>query len=241
VSEAAEGPGWKLILGDCLDPANGLASLADESVDHVICDPPYCDETHERRNVTEHRNGYEVAAIDFAPLDLATVPALASEFLRVARRWVVVFTSDRNLGPWIAAFGDAFVRSMVWVKTDPMPQMTGDRPAHGFELLVLAHRAGRKRWNGGGRPGTYATSRGDGKRDHPTQKPIGLMESLVRDFSDADDVVCDPFTGSGTTGVACGKLGRQFLGWEVNAQYHAVAKRRLMAAREQLRMFEGSG
>jgi len=60
------------------------------------------------------------------------------------------------------------------------------------------------------------------------------MEALVRDFTGFDDLICDPFAGSGTTGVAAKRLGRRFIGWELSPKYHARAVRRILAAREQL-------
>lgn len=72
---------------------------------------------------------------------------------------------------------------------------------------------------------------------HTTQKPVALMESLLRDFTDPGDLILDPFAGSGTTGVAAIRLGRRFVGWERDAKYHDVATRRLAATREQLGLF----
>jgi site-specific DNA-methyltransferase (adenine-specific) len=62
------------------------------------------------------------------------------------------------------------------------------------------------------------------------------MERLVRLFSEPGELVLDPFAGSGTTGVAAIRLGRRFLGWEMNSQYVAIASKRLTAAREQLEL-----
>jgi len=60
------------------------------------------------------------------------------------------------------------------------------------------------------------------------------MEALIRDFTDPGEVVLDPFSGSGTTGVACKRLGRAFIGWERDLKYHAIAERRIRDAKEQL-------
>ncbi len=60
------------------------------------------------------------------------------------------------------------------------------------------------------------------------------MELLVRLFSNPGDLILDPFAGSGTTGVAALRLGRRFLGWEMNPEYVEVARKRLANAREQL-------
>ena len=60
------------------------------------------------------------------------------------------------------------------------------------------------------------------------------MEALVRDFTEPGETILDPFAGSGTTGIACIRLGRNFVGWERDPRYHAIALRRLAGTREQL-------
>jgi site-specific DNA-methyltransferase (adenine-specific) len=154
---------------------------------------------------------------------------VAAELLRVTRRWIVVFCDDEIAQRWRAAFGDAYVRTGIWVKTDPMPQVTGDRPAQGHEPAIIAHRPGRKRWNGGGRPATwiYGTSKGNERAPHPCPKPFALMRQLVADFSDPGERVLDAFSGSGTTGLACKAMGRSFLGYEINPEYAEIARRRI--------------
>lgn len=62
---------------------------------------------------------------------------------------------------------------------------------------------------------------------HPTQKPVALMEWLVKTYSNPGDTVLDPVMGSGTTGVACQKTGRKFIGIEKDAQYFAIAQNRI--------------
>lgn len=64
------------------------------------------------------------------------------------------------------------------------------------------------------------------------------MEALVADFTDSGETVLDPFAGSGTTGVACLRLGRNFIGWEKDTWYHSAAMRRLAGTREQLGLLE---
>ena len=71
---------------------------------------------------------------------------------------------------------------------------------------------------------------------HPTVKPLSLMQWLVRLVARPGDVVLDPFTGSGTTGVACAKEGRDFIGIELDAEYVEIARRRIEAASAQERL-----
>lgn len=72
---------------------------------------------------------------------------------------------------------------------------------------------------------------------HPTEKPVELIEELVRVCTDRGDIVVDPFAGSGTTGVACANLGRRFIGMEFNQGYFDTACRRIEAAYRSPRMF----
>lgn len=72
----------------------------------------------------------------------------------------------------------------------------------------------------------------DCQRDgiHPTQKPVALMEYLIRTYTNGGDLVLDNCMGSGTTGVACANTGRRFIGMEQDAEYFAIAKERVDAA-----------
>lgn len=242
---------FELRLGDCI---SGMAELADKSVDHVITDPPYSRDLYTRMRTNKGsglrpngkrvcksdreggKGSREMASLAIGAVDDILAPA-AAQFVRLARRWVIVFCDEEITHLWLAALGREWcVRTGAWAKTDPMPQVTGDRPAQGFEPCVIAHRPGRKRWNGGGRPALWigGTCKGDERPDHPCPKPEWLMERLVADFSDHDELVLDPFAGSGTTGVAAIRLGRRFIGFERDEKYHAIAVKRLAATREQL-------
>ncbi len=238
---------WDLRLGSCLDPLTGLASLADDSVDVTITDPPYSQHTHEKQWVgaalTNGKQrgkpcpGHTVrtthTGLNFAHLTAEQATRASLELARVSRRWVLVFTDLEGIALWRSAVADAgldYVRTCIWDKIDSAPQFTGDRPAASAEAVVVAHPKGRKRWNGGGRRSVFrheVNSHDRGDKPHPTTKPLALMRELVSLFSDPGELVLDPFAGSGSTGVACNQLGRRFLGWELSPEYHAIATRRL--------------
>ncbi len=236
---------WTLHHGDCLDPVAGLASLSDKSVDHVICDPPYDDHTHSRARrghtgVRESESSKRATfnrsrSLGFDPITKEQMAALAVQYARVARRWIQIFCAVEMVSDWkrhVEAAGCDYVRTMAWRKIGSTPQFTGDRPAVAFEAIVLAHARGRKRWNGGGKHGWYehpiVLNRGAGEeRVHTTQKPLDLMVELVADFTDPGDLILDSFAGSGTTAIAALMLGRRFVGWERDDNYHAIATRRI--------------
>lgn len=69
---------------------------------------------------------------------------------------------------------------------------------------------------------------------HPTQKPVALMEYLIRTYTNEGETVMDNCMGSGTTGVACANTGRKFIGIEKDAGYFAISQRRIEQARQQL-------
>ncbi len=245
---SSESGDWDLRHGDCLDPVTGLASLPDKGVDHVICDPPYSahvDGNSMRGN--GNKAGGKLKALGFDPLTAECRDGVSDQAARVVRRWVLVFSDLESAHLWresLERAGLEFIRTGIWVKKLATPQFTGDRPAAPAEAITMAHPAGRKTWNGGGKLGAwhFATAYRSGDViEHTTQKPADLMASLVADFTDPSDLVCDPFAGSGTTGVACRRLGRRFIGWERDEKYAAIARKRIGAAREQLAMFSVGG
>ena len=80
----------------------------------------------------------------------------------------------------------------------------------------------------------YDGNRSEPDREHPTQKPIALMQWCVEKTT---GTVLDPFMGSGTTGVACANLGRKFIGIEIEPKYFDIACRRIEQAYKQPRLF----
>lgn len=78
-----------------------------------------------------------------------------------------------------------------------------------------------------------ADNRGAEGRVHPTQKPVALMEYLIRTYTQEGETVLDNCMGSGTTGVACANTGRRFIGIERDDKYFAIASERIAAAQRQ--------
>ena len=240
------GAGWTMHLGDCLEILPTIGPVA-----VCVTDPPYEVEAHTKarrslKDATQKRgaaNAGEVRRID-APLEIS-FPAITQDerervsdlLFDVTDRWVVAFCQIEAVAAWRGALvtaGFDWVRGGVWIKPNGAPQFTGDRPGMGFESLAIAHKPGRKRWNGGGRHAVWTcpldhNAGGGGKAEHPTMKPLALMLALVADFTDAGDVVLDPFAGSGTTGVACLRLGRSFIGCERDPKFFDLACERLRA------------
>lgn len=106
-------------------------------------------------------------------------------------------------------------------------------------MLMVSHRqGGRIRWGEGvGAVPNIISMMPDRERCHPNEKPLRLMEQIVATHSQPGDVVLDPFMGSGTTGVAAIKLGRRFIGIELDPAHFETACRRFEEAYKQPRLF----
>lgn len=73
---------------------------------------------------------------------------------------------------------------------------------------------------------------------HPTQKPLALIEKLIAEFTKEGDLILDPFMGSGTTAIACHKLQRNYIGFELDNEYFELASRRIKRETAQMSIFD---
>ena len=210
-----------------------LAVFAAEPPDVMIVDPPYAAHVHKSAVSQSVGGGARSRDLGFEYLSPQLRRRIA-RFAAVTKRWSVIYTDLESMTWWrlsLQAAGATYIRAIPWVRWS-MPQLSGDRPTTGCEMLVVAYGSGKgkKHWNG---PGNllsleHTCLRGDGK--HKTEKPLDQLLDLVSYFSDPGETVFDPCAGSGTTGLACKLLGRQFVGLEVDGAWVEHANRRIAAA-----------
>lgn len=214
-----------LYLGDCSEV---LASLPDKSIDCVITDPPYSERTHKNAK-TNKGKGWGVQAVHFDSVTLDEIEIKMAECGRVTKHWVVAtmdyhhaFTYENNPPENLK-----LLRIGVWTKSNPMPQISGDRPGQGWESIAFLHRVDTKPiWNGGGRSSVWHSPTVS-KGDHPTAKPLSMVAEWVRLFSNVGETVLDPFAGSGTTLRAAKDEGRKAIGVEIDEKYCEVIAKRM--------------
>jgi len=223
-----------LYLGDCREILPQLPK-----VDAVITDPPYGEQDTHAGHLSNVilKNGESAGQhLGFEGISQDQMISMAREWVEKANRWVV-FTSEWK---FMTALNDAelLVRFGIWRKPDGSPQFTGDRPGMGWEGIAICHRAGRKRWNGGGKHAFYNWPKGSNNSGHPTGKPIGLFSEFVQDFTEHGEMILDPFMGSGTTGVAAIQMGRKFIGIEREKKYFDIACERIANAYAQPSLIE---
>ncbi len=231
----------ELYLGDCLDV---MATL--DPVAHIICDPPYEALIHESNKRLATGGQLRDKRNPFKEWDFASVDDIREPFAKLAKEksegWFIAFCIAEGIAKWESAIQVAemkYKRACLWIKPDGMPQFNGQCPGIGYECFVTAWAGkGHSKWNGGGKHGVYYCNKGDGRQgEHPTEKPVKLMSEIIKDFSNYGETILDPFMGSGTTGVACVKLGRKFIGIELNEKYFDLACRRIQDAVDRPDMF----
>ena len=216
----------EIIHGDCLEV---LLGMADASVDAVVTDPPYgikADRKQGARANKQHGAAW-AASKDYGATawdDDRPSREAFGQMLRVGRH-AVIFGGNY--------FTDRLPPSPSWIVWD---KDNGANNYADFELAWTSHkRAARKvrwRWHG------MLQEPGHPKdvRQHPTQKPLGLMLWVIEHYTEPGDLVVDPYCGSGTTGVACVQLGRRFIGIEREAAYVEIARKRIADAQAQLQL-----
>lgn len=224
--------------GDCLKLMPGIA---DASVDLVLCDLPY--------GTTQNKWD---SVIPFADL--------WREYERICRGAIVLTASQPFTAALLMSRADWFRHAWVWEKSAATGHLNAKRMPMKLHEDVLVFSKSRATYNPqglvpfnkvtkrGGNGGNFGASgaenfqeftnyprsilrfQTDSKPVHPTQKPVALMEYLVRTYTNPGDTVLDNCMGSGTTGVACRNTGRNFIGIEMDAKYFAIAEQRIASA-----------
>lgn len=219
--------GVTLYLGDCREILPSLGK-----VDAVVTDPPYGiayvkggggrgpDGSH-RRPLASTLRGYDPIVGDTQAFD-------PSPWIRVCPN-VLMWGADH----FYARLPDSG-RFLAWNKLGDMePWDSFSDVEFAWHSADSAARIFSMKWKG-----IACDKRGEsnGLREHPTQKPLALMRWCIEQIGDAHTIL-DPFMGSGTTGVAAVKLGRRFIGIEIEEKYFDIACRRISEALKQGDLF----
>lgn len=230
-------PWIKLMEGDCLEL---MKSIPDSSVDMVLCDLPYGTTQNKWDSVLplERLWGEYWRVCKGAVVLTAQTPfdkALgASQLQYLKYEWIWRKESGTgHLNAKKAPMKD-HENVLVFYKAQPTynPQMRT-----GFKPYTQASGKGSKNYgsqvsaitesDGSRYPLSVIEFARDKDKRHPTQKPVALMEYLIRTYTNEGDTVLDNTMGSGTTGVACQNTGRNFIGIEKDPEYFSIAKKRM--------------
>lgn len=230
-----------LICGDCLKFAAKCEKMG-LKFDAIITDPPY--NISKKNNFTSLRHKRQ--GVDFGEWDKEFDP---TKWIEIYAKFVskngcfVIFCSYLYLSFIIAKLdlmGFETKDILRWEKKNPMPRNVNRRYVNDCEFAIWAVRKGAKWTFNKPKQEPYlkpkfesAIVSGKERLNHPTQKSLNLMQEIIKIHTNEGDLVCDPFCGSGTTGVACATLKRGFVGIELDKSYIEMARARLAKSNYQ--------
>lgn len=197
-----------------------LPTLDNKSVDLVVTDIPY--------GKVNRKHG-SLRKLDKGKADIITfdLDIFVSELARVTKGSIYIFCGTEQVSNIreILVQNKMSTRLCIWEKTNPSP-MNGDKIwLSGIECCVFG-RFPNATFNEHCKNTVFRYPCGRNKL-HPTQKPLELIEKLVLASSNEGDTVLDPCMGSGTTGVACKKNNRKFIGIEMDREFYNIASHRI--------------
>ena len=226
-----------------------IKQVPDKSVDLIVTDPPYLYTTKDEKSVFLTReqalakaktmadyqaeiekiaNRLQIQSIS-GGFDFSLLDTLDSKMKKVN---IYIWCSVHQIYPILAHYlsKGCLIDILTWHKTNCSPLANGTYLndteycvfAHDHGVLVGGDRSTKAKWY------CSSTNQCDKKKyDHPTIKPLEIIKNFIINSSDEGSLVLDPFIGSGTTAVACKLLGRNYLGFEINQAYYAIAVDRL--------------
>ena len=216
----------KLYNDDCL---NVLKDIEDNTIDLVVTDPPY-------EVITGGRNG----GVKGKPSGILTENKQLMKSIPKADLWlsecfrvmkdgthIYIMTNTLNLTNYlniINSVGFKLHNLLVWNKNNTTPNRWYMKNC---EYVIFARKGFAKSINNPSSQTVHNFDNIIGNKKHPTEKPVDLMKLYVENSSQVGDTVLDPFMGSGSTGVACKELGRNFIGVELDKHYFDIATKRV--------------
>lgn len=220
----------RLIRGDCKEV---LPRLQKSSIDLVLIDPPYVLDTHggtqnkdlQRKIHANHIKDIS-SGFDYSVFELCEPLLKSPNYL--------VFCSNKQISSLMRYFESKNLSTtlLCWHKPNPVPFANGKHLSD-LEFIVYARGKGAHFNNElpiSKKSKVYTVPSTNRGKLHPTEKPLTLIQEMILLHSFEGDVVLDFYSGSGTTGVACKSLNREFIGIEIEPEYHKIAKSRIREA-----------
>lgn len=225
----------RLILGDAREILPGI------KCDHIITDPPYGESLHANFDANARRqnaDGSTRSELGYAALTPEEAVQLAALFHEATPGWIVWMTDSDLAGVIRGALKD-----LGRTTFPPLPffhrgrnvRLSGDGPSSWTDWIVVARTPAQSKW--GTLQGGYVAGPGWDDKERMGGKPTRLMRLMVQDYSRPGELVCDPFMGAGTTGVAAWQEGRAFVGIEIDPAAFDISCRRIEAAHRQSDLF----
>lgn len=232
----------KVYLGNCIDL---MSQIPDESIDLIVTDPPY---KLTKRGSSGTMSGYWATdaakkGTVFKHNDIE-IEQYLPEFYRILKEdaHCYIMCNNLNMPHFFDVIGKSkfhFVKLLVW---DKQTKICGKYYMGQIEFIFLIRKGKDKPINNCGTPDLLTfpnvkNKNADGSNIHDSQKPIGLMQTLIENSTNENEVVLDPFMGSGTTALAAIRSNRRYIGFEIDKTYYDLTQKRLAQEISQTTLF----
>jgi len=230
------------------DCVKGIGDMISKgiSIDLVVADPPYVisreSNFHTMKDRKNARTGTSFGAWDEEFDNTAWIEKTFGVLKDGGS--LIVFNDFKKVSEIIAIatkVGFEFKDVIVWEKTNPMPRNRERRYVPSLELMIWFVKKQKAKWTFNRQDSAYQSplmryaseSGGAFKRYHPTQKPVKLIENIIKIHSNSGELVLDPFMGSGTTAISALNTDRKFVGFELDKKYFDILSNRIAERTEK--------
>ncbi|CAM9101864.1 DNA-methyltransferase [Mycoplasma todarodis] len=203
-----------------------------KTFDLILTDPPYnVSRKHQLGFSNMGRKGMDFGEWDYEFNQLTWLDGIAKVLNKNGS--IIIFNDWKNMGliaTKLEKEGFIVKDLLKWEKKNPMPRNTNRRYVTDYEYAIWATKKGGKwTFNKGDKPYarptfSHSIPAGGKKRIHPTQKPTSLLKEIIEIHTNKGDTILDPFSGSGSTGVAAEEIGRNFTLIERNSEFYEKSK-----------------
>lgn len=224
----------QIINDDCF---NILPKIKNNSIDLILTDPPYAISKKSYFNSGKENIKFSKISIDFGDWDKEEIDLdlLFKHYKRILKKGgtLIIFYDiwkSNRIKEVAEKHGFKQARVCQWVKSNPTPiNSKVNYLSNAIEFFFTFVKGGNPTFNSSYDKGiyNYPLCHGKERTKHTTQKPIGLIKEIIMKHTNSGDIVLDTFAGSGTTGVACVKLLRNYILIEIDKEYYEICLSRI--------------
>jgi len=218
----------------CMDCLEGMKNIPDDSVDIIITSPPYNINSKKYKNYKDN-----LTSEDY----ISFISCVLKELLRITKYYVFfnfqILKENRDEYYKIMNIFQKFLKcEFIWAKSNPVNISKNGNVCRGFEYIMCYSKNDNKDMifkRGEYTQKNYVSNtiikpiNNENKysKVHKATFPLWLPKYFIKYFSNTNDIILDPFIGTGTTAVACKQLGRKFIGFEISPEYCKISNKRL--------------
>lgn len=234
----------RTILGDCLEE---MKKMEDDSIDLIFTSPPYNDSGNtEKDKVNKRHFKYETKENrdDWFEWQVECL----DEMFRITKRQIMyniqpILNNKADVYRLIGKYADKIDNILIWYKPNAQPQHYPHRIANYYEMIIIfkCKKFDKLYINSSGYKNVIVKNINNNKQYSNIHRAVmneNLADEIIREFSLPNDIVLDPFMGLGTTGIACVRNQKDFIGIEIYKPYYDLAKERINMEEAQTTIFD---